>query len=80
MLRLDRETWLPSRLSYESVQVAGSPVTVEESYADFREVNGLKVPFKVTITQGGRKFADVTVLEYRINSGLKPGELSERPK
>jgi len=80
LLRLDPDTGLPSRLSYESVHVSGPPMTVEETYGDFREVNGMKVPFRVSITQGGRKFAEVTVQEYRINTGLQPEELSARPK
>ena len=52
---------------------------MEDEYGDFRDVGGVKIPFKVSITQGGQKFADVTVMEARINSGLKLDDLVKRP-
>jgi hypothetical protein len=51
----------------------------EETWSDFREVAGIKVPFKITITEGGRKYADVTVTGFRVNSGLKLTDLDKRP-
>ena len=30
------------------------------------------VPFKITINQGGRRFADSVVKDYKINTGLIP--------
>jgi len=77
-MSFDAGTGLPERVVYEAVN-AGPPVTVEEAYGDFREVAGLKIPFKVSITQGGQKFADVTVKEAKINSGLKQDDLAKRP-
>ena len=82
-LRLDPDTDMPISMSWESVDVTGPPgprVLVEETYGDFREVNGLKVPFRVTITHNSRKWFDNTVLEYKINTGQKPEDLSEREK
>jgi len=75
----DPETGLPQKVMYESVVVSGPPQPVEEDYSDFRDVNGVKVPFHVDILQGGKKFATVTVTDYKINTGLKPEELSKRP-
>jgi len=66
-------------VTYESVVVSGPPQPVEEDYSDFRDVNSVKVPFRVDILQGGKKFATVTVTDYKINTGLKPEELSKRP-
>ena len=34
----------------------------EELYDDFREVAGVKVPFKITVNEGGHKLADVVVV------------------
>lgn len=76
---VDPGTSLPQKLIYESVHVAGPPITVEDRYERFEEVNGLKLPHQITIVQGGRKFADVTVREYQINPGLKEEDLSKRP-
>jgi hypothetical protein len=52
---------------------------VEEDYSDFRDVNGVKIPFRVDILQGGKKFAVVTVTDYKTSTGLKPTDLSKRP-
>jgi zinc protease len=79
-LTVDPATGLPSRLVYQSVHAAGPPVTVQDAYSDFRDVDGIKIPFLITITQGGRKFAEVVVEEYKLNSGLKVEEVSQRPQ
>ena len=52
---------------------------VEETYSDWRDVNGIKMPFHIAIQQAGQKFADVTVREWKLNTGLKPEELGKRP-
>ena len=67
----DAKTGLPQKVAYESVHVAGEPVTVTDQYSDYRDVGGVMIPFKITIMQGDQKFADVTVTEAKINSGLK---------
>lgn len=75
----DPQTGLPQKLTYEAAVVSGPPQTVEEDWSDFRDVNGVKVPFHVEILQGGKKFAVVTVSDYKINTGLKPDDLAKRP-
>jgi hypothetical protein len=75
----DPQTGLPQKVSYEAVVVSGAPQPVEEDFSDFREVNGVKIPFRVEIQQGGKKFAVVTVTDYKINTGLKPEDLSKHP-
>jgi hypothetical protein len=73
-LVVDEKTGLPSKLIFE-----GDQGQVEQDYADWRDVNGIKLPFQWTITQGGKKFASTTVAEYKINSGLTAEALSKRP-
>jgi hypothetical protein len=75
----DAVTGLPQRVQYELTQAKGAPVSVEDLYEDFRDVGGVKAPHKITISRGGKKFADVTVGGYQVNSGLKPPELGKRP-
>jgi zinc protease len=74
----DESTGLPARESYQEAG-NGGPSAVDETLADWRDVGGLKAPFKVTIQQNGKKFAEVTVQEYKLNSGLKAEELSKKP-
>ena len=75
----DAKTGLPQKVAYESVHVAEEPVTVTDQYSDYRDVGGVMIPFKITIMQGDQKFADVTVTEAKINSGLKLEEVGRRP-
>ncbi len=42
-------------------------------------MDGVKVPFKVTIDQNGKKFGEAVIQEFKINTGLKPEELSQKP-
>lgn len=77
-LEIDEKTGLPVNVSYETMGRAG-PVQVEEAFSDWREVNGIKLPFAMSITQAGKKFADAHVTEYKINSGLTAEALSKKP-
>jgi len=70
---------VPKRITYDTAQAIGPPLYTEDLVSDFREVDGVKLPFQITINQGGKKFADVTVTEYKLNSGLKLAEMSKRP-
>ncbi len=79
-VEFDPETRLPKRVSYDTQQAGGAPIYSEDVYGDFRDVGGIKVPFKITINQGGHKFADILVKDYKINTGLTSLELGRRPQ
>jgi len=78
-VEFDPGTGLPRRVSYDGAQATGVPIPAADEYADFREVAGVKVPFKITLLRGGRKFADAVVTEFKINSNLQARELAKRP-
>jgi zinc protease len=78
-LTLDATTHLPVRLSYDAVSVAGAPPTVQETFADFHDVGGIKIPFKISMTSGGKPYGQLTVSDYRINTGLKLEDLQKKP-
>ena len=59
--------------------MVGPPLYTEDVLDDYRDVDGIKLPYKITINQSGKKFADVTVTEYKLNSGLKLSDLARRP-
>jgi hypothetical protein len=73
-LVLDEKTGLPAKIIYQ-----GGQGPVDQIYSDWRDVNGIKLPFAWTIMQGGKKFASVTVAEYKVNSGLTKEEISKKP-
>jgi hypothetical protein len=77
LLAIDPATGLPLSENYSE---AGSPgEDVMETYADWRETNGVKLPQKITITQNGKHFADVNVVSVAMNQGLTPEQLAKKP-
>lgn len=76
-LQLD-SSGLPAKLMYAGEGMGGSSA-VEETLSDWRDVDGIKLPFATIIMQSGKKFADVKVDDYKINSGITTEELSKKP-
>jgi zinc protease len=79
-VEFDPLTHLLKRVSYDIRQDSGASLYSEEVYGDFRDVGGIMLPFKFTISQGGSMSSDVVVKDYKINTGLNPLELSRRPQ
>jgi zinc protease len=77
-IAFDESTGLPEREVYQQAGPTG-PASIEEILMDWRDVDGIKIPFKVTIQQDGKKFGDAVVQEFKINTGLKAEELSQKP-
>jgi zinc protease len=75
---VDPKTGLPLKLAYESAAMNG-PAQVEETFSGWQDVNGIKVPFGRSVTQDGKKFIDVHVRDYKINTGVTPEQLSRKP-
>ena len=73
-LDFDPATGLPVSVSYRQ-----GPSEVVESFADWREAGGIKMPFKLTLQQDGRKLGEATVSGYQFNTGLKEEDLSKKP-
>jgi hypothetical protein len=42
-------------------------------------VDGLKLPFKDSITLSGKKYQELTVNKIQLNTGLKVEDLEKRP-
>ena len=74
-LEVDEKTGMPARTSYQE----GGQGSVSQVFSDWREVNGIRLPFEWTTLQGDRKFATVKIDNYKINSGLTPEVLSKKP-
>ncbi|MDQ6665495.1 MAG: insulinase family protein, partial [Acidobacteriota bacterium] len=78
-LFIDPKTNLPIKETYQSAQQQGPPTTIEETFSDFEAVQGIQTPRKLSIIQNGHKFADIAVQEFKVNTGLKPEDLSKKP-
>jgi len=77
-LATDPGTGLPQTVRYDTETTSGA-VAVTETYSDYREVEGLKLPFHISITAGGQNYAEVTVKSFQANTGLQVKDLEKRP-
>ncbi|MBZ5592972.1 MAG: insulinase family protein [Acidobacteriia bacterium] len=78
-LFIDEKTGLPVKEVYSTEQPMGPPGPMEEIFDDFDQAGGIKAPKRITVNQNGKKFAELTVEEYKLNSGLKSEDLSKKP-
>jgi hypothetical protein len=72
------DTGLPLRQSYVVVAADGSRRERRETFTDWRDVDGLRFPFKAVQFENGVRMLEVDVFEYHVNTGLTPIELSDR--
>jgi zinc protease len=78
-LYIDGNTGLPAKEVYSTEQPNGTVSPLEEVFDDFQQAGDIKVPKKITVNQNGKKFGELTIEEYKFNSGLKPDDLSKKP-
>jgi hypothetical protein len=78
-LYIDPNTGLPAKEVYSTEQPNGTVSPLEEIFDDFQQAGGIKVPKKITVNQNGKKFGELTIEEYKFNSGLKTDDLSKKP-
>lgn len=77
LLTIDPATGLPAKADYAEAGSAAQEVT--ETYADWQETNGIKLPHKISITQNGKHFGEIKVDSVAIDTGLKAEQLSKKP-
>jgi pimeloyl-ACP methyl ester carboxylesterase len=77
-IEFDPVTGLPSRQVYNEQGPKG-PRQRAETFSDWRDVGGIKMPYKAVQHENGAKLLEVSVSEYRINSGTIASELGKRP-
>jgi zinc protease len=74
-VEFDAASGLPSGKIYKE-----GALEVRGTYSDWREIDGIKLPFKAAIERDGKKLADVSVMELKLNTGLNAEELSKKPE
>jgi hypothetical protein len=74
-VEFDPKTGLPLRLSY-ALSSNGVEAARTETLSDWRDVNGVRLPFHSVQVDSGKKMLELNVSSYKVNSGLKPTELS----
>ena len=79
-LVVQQDTHLPVMLMWQQ-PAPGQPAPVENRmyYADFRDVNGTKWPFRIRRAVGGQTIEETTFDRIRINAKIDPKKF-EAPK
>jgi hypothetical protein len=78
-VEFDPATGLPSKQVYVEPGSTGAPAETIDTFSDWRDVGGIKMPFKAVQQENGMKLLEMTASEYKFNSGLTPAELSKKP-
>jgi outer membrane lipoprotein-sorting protein len=68
-LYIDLQSGLLHKKAYNGILMGGPPADIEELFADYREVDGIKMAFKTTIFSGGQKRAEISLSEVKFNTG-----------
>jgi hypothetical protein len=79
-VEFDDATGLPVRVFYKETGMGGPPAEIKETFSDWRDVDGIKLPFKVLMEQNDQKVGEVAISEIKINTGIKPEELNKKPE
>jgi hypothetical protein len=75
---LDPTTYLPYKSIALSLDETMQKVETETITSDYRDIEGMKVPFSMKILQGGVDYAAVTITEYKFHQKLADS-LFEKP-
>jgi hypothetical protein len=77
-VEFEEATGLPVRQFYKEAAMGGAEV--KQTFSDWREVDGIKLPFKVLMEQNEQKVGEVAISEIKLNTGITPEELSRKPE
>ena len=78
-LYFDKQSGLPVKLVAKVVGFMGDEFTQETTYADYKELGGIKRATKVSAKRDGEKFLDSTLVEFRTLDKVDP-KTFEEPK
>lgn len=78
-LFVNSQTGLPAKEVYQEAGPMGPPATMEEAFQAFEEAGGIQAPQTITVNRDGTKYAEISITEYKVNSGIKPEDVSKKP-
>jgi zinc protease len=78
-LVIDLATNLPTREEYQLKQPQGPAANVAIALSDYKAVAGVLFPYRQMLLQNGKKAADITVNDIKVNTGLKANLISRQP-
>ena len=78
-LVLDATTGLPVKEIYREAGGVGPPASMEETFDGFEDAGGIQAPKTITVTRDGNKYAELTITQYKVNSGVKTEDINKKP-
>ena len=75
----DSETGLPVEYVFQGFRTSEVPLTARELISEWKEADGIKVPAKIIVQQGGRPVAEYNLIEVKFNTGITEEALIQRP-
>jgi hypothetical protein len=75
-LYFDKKSHLLVRTERQAAE-AGETVAREETYSGYKEFDGVKLPTKIALVVGGKKFSDTTEAAYRFPEKLPEGTFAK---
>lgn len=75
----DVSTGLPSKLEYRRVGLRGLGETVVDTFEEYREVGGLRMPSLIRTSANGEPYMQAAVVEIAYNTGLTAEALARVP-
>lgn len=72
------ENGLPREMKYQTMTQSG-PAEAVELLDEWKAVDGIQFPHRITVEQGGRKFADIRVTSIAVNQGKTVEHASQKP-
>jgi len=78
-LLVDAQTGLPAKEVYREAGPMGPPASMEEVFDAFEDAGGIQAPMSITVNRDGARYATLSITEYKVNSGIKPEDISKKP-
>jgi len=78
-LYFDKENGLPVKLAATVVGFGGNAFSLETTYSDYKDFDGIKKATKVSSTRDGEKFMEAEITEFKVLDKVDP-ETFAQPK
>jgi hypothetical protein len=78
-ITLDPVSSLPVKQTAVSLADPDNPVASETRFDQWAAFGGVMFAQRITILQRGKRVADITVEQTKLNGGLKPDQLAQKP-
>lgn len=78
-ISIDSETGLPVKYTYQGYRASETLLNAQELIREWKEVEGIQVPAKFSLQQGGRVLAEYDLIDVKFNTGVTEEDLIQRP-